>query len=65
MGQVALVGAVILAAAVSQTAVDRSGDFTKLTVEELKAGIEKQHPAAYYILARKLFDSGAQDEAVF
>ena len=65
MGQVALVGSVILAAAVSQAPADRAGDFTKLTVEELKAGIGKQHPAAYYVLAKKLFQGGAQDEAVF
>src|SRR5688500_2512482 len=65
MGQVALVGSVILAAAVSQAPADRAGDFSKLTVEELKAGIEKQHPAAYYVLANKLFKGGAQDEAVY
>jgi hypothetical protein len=65
MGQVALVGSVILAVAVSQAPADRASDFTKLTVEELKAGIEKQHPAAYYVLAKKLFQGGAQDEAVF
>jgi hypothetical protein len=40
-------------------------DFQKLTPDQLKAGIEQRHPAAYYILATKLFESGARDEAVF
>lgn len=40
-------------------------DFARLTPDELKAGIEKRHPAAYYVLAGKLFENGARDEAVF
>jgi hypothetical protein len=40
-------------------------DFNKQTTEELKFGIEHKHPAAYYILASKLFADGKKDEAVF
>jgi hypothetical protein len=40
-------------------------DFNKQTTEELKFGIEQKHPAAYYILASKLFADGKKDEAVF
>lgn len=40
-------------------------DFTRQTPEQLTAGIEKQHPAAYYILAGKLLQAGQKDEAVF
>lgn len=35
------------------------------TVQQLQAGIEQKHPAAYYVLAKRLFESGARDEAVF
>ena len=54
-----------IAAAFPQASPDRTADFTKMTVEQLKADIETQHPAAYYVLARKLFDSRLQDEATF
>jgi hypothetical protein len=37
----------------------------KKSPAELKQGIENQHPAVYYVLARKLFESGQKDEAVF
>lgn len=40
-------------------------DWSKMTPEVLKAGIEQFHPAAYYILASKLFAEGKKDEAVF
>jgi hypothetical protein len=40
-------------------------DPTKKTPEQLKKGIENQHPSTYYILAQKLFESGKKDEAVF
>jgi len=40
-------------------------DWSKLTPEALKVGIEQNHPAAYYILASKLFAAGHKDEAVF
>ncbi len=35
------------------------------TAQQLQAGIEKKHPAAYYALAKKLFEQGERDEAVF
>ena len=37
----------------------------KMSPEQLKKGIENQHPATYYILAEKLFAAGKKDEAVF
>jgi hypothetical protein len=40
-------------------------EIATMTPEQLKAGIERLHPAAYYILAEKLFDQGSRDEAVF
>jgi hypothetical protein len=40
-------------------------DFAKLTPAQLKKGIEGQHPAAYYMLATKLFAADEKDEAVF
>jgi hypothetical protein len=40
-------------------------DWSQLTPDALKAGIEQNHPAAYYILASKLFASGKKEEAVF
>ena len=59
----------LLALAISLAAplqVPKPGEeFQRLTPDQLKAGIEKRHPAAYYILATKLFGAGAKDEAVF
>ena len=46
-------------------AAQGSDDPTKKTPEQLKKGIENQHPSTYYILAQKLFESGKKDEAVF
>ena len=40
-------------------------DFNNMPVETLKAQATAIHPAGIYILASKLFQSGAQDEAVF
>src|SRR5262245_1763464 len=40
-------------------------DWSKMTPEALKVGIEQNHPAAYYILASKLFAEGKKEEAVF
>ncbi|HTV02365.1 MAG TPA: hypothetical protein VMF13_17590 [Luteitalea sp.] len=39
--------------------------FMRQTPEQLKAGIDTQHPAAYYVLAGKLLQAGQKDEAVF
>jgi hypothetical protein len=36
-----------------------------LSIEQLRNGIENQHPSYFYILAGKLFASGKKDEAVF
>jgi hypothetical protein len=35
------------------------------TTAQLIAGIERKHPAAYYALAKRLFEEGERDEAVF
>ncbi|HET9902960.1 MAG TPA: hypothetical protein VFQ27_04585 [Xanthobacteraceae bacterium] len=35
------------------------------TPDDLRAGIESKHPAMYYALAKRLFEAGARDEAVF
>ena len=42
-----------------------TSDWLKQSPETLKIGIEGNHPAAYYILASKLFEGGKKDEAVF
>jgi hypothetical protein len=54
----------VIAATFSQPST-LEDDFNRLTAEQLQAGIDKRHPAAYYILAGKLFSGGRQDEAVF
>jgi hypothetical protein len=40
-------------------------DPATLSIEQLKSGIENQHPSYLYILAEKLFMVGKKDEAVF
>lgn len=40
-------------------------DLMKQTPDELKKGIENEHPATYYVLAAKLFEGGEKDDAVF
>ena len=55
----------MLAIAITAWGSDPADDATKKTPEQLKKGIENQHPAIYYILAQKLFESGKKDEAVF
>ena len=57
-----VVAAAVLGQASPQPPAD---DFNRLTPEEIKSGIEARHPAAYYVLAGKLFGNGAHDEAVF
>lgn len=37
----------------------------KKTPEQLMKGIENEHPAAYYVLAMKLFGGDRKDEAIF
>ena len=44
---------------------DVPDEILQQTPEQLKKGIENQHPAAYYVLAMKLFKGGSEDEAVF
>ncbi len=54
-----------LVVAIAAQGAGPAGDATKKTPEQLKKGIENQHPSTYYILAQKLFESGKKDEAVF
>ena len=61
---VQLLIALATAAALAQSSKP-ADDFNRLTPDELKTGIEQRHPAAYYVLAGKLFRDGARDEAVF
>jgi hypothetical protein len=39
-------------------------DPATLSIEQLKNGIENQHPAYFYYLAKKLFTAGQNDDAV-
>lgn len=56
----------LLLAPLSATgAEDPVGDALKQTPDQLRRGIEGQHPAVHYVLAQKLFASGQKDEAVF
>jgi hypothetical protein len=52
-------------AALVQASPRTADDFNRLTPDQLKVGIEQRHPAAYYVLAGKLFGAGSRDEAVF
>ena len=42
-----------------------AADLSTLSIDQLKNGIENQHPTAFYILAQKLFTAGQKDDAVF
>ena len=42
-----------------------AADLSSLSIDQLKNGIENQHPTAFYILAQKLFAAGKKDDAVF
>ena len=56
---------VAVVATLGQAPPSGTEDLNRLTPDQLKASIERQHPAAYYVLAGKLFQSGERDEAVF
>jgi hypothetical protein len=60
----ALVGSVLLLAPGLAWAAGVD-DLWNRTPEELQRGIESAHPATYYVLARRLFEEGRRDEAVF
>jgi hypothetical protein len=60
-----LLACAISAATPAQPSSSVAEDFNRLTADQLKAGIEGRHPAAYYVLAAKLLGDGARDEAVF
>ena len=40
-------------------------DPSTLSIDQLKNGIENQHPAYFYYLAKKLFTANQKDDAVF
>ncbi len=52
-----------LAPAAAQAATNNP--ITRQSAEQLQAGIEDKHPAMYYALAKRLFERGQRDEAVF
>jgi hypothetical protein len=52
-----------LAAAKSEPALP--DDLLSQSIEQLTANIEHKHPAAALVLAKRLFEGGRQDEAVF
>lgn len=56
-------GAVVNGA--TDAACDSSVDPQTIGLDELIRIIPDQHPAFYYILAKRLFDAGRRDEAVF
>lgn len=58
-------GLLTLVVVVAAEGAGPGNDMTKLTPDQLKKGIENQHPSAYYILAQKLFQSEKKNEAVF
>ena len=60
-----LLGVALFAGPLPQASPRTNDDFPAMTPDQIKNGIEKRHPAAYYILAGKLFEAGARDEAVF
>jgi len=56
--------AAMLALPASQAAAQvRSDQWNTMSAKQLEAGIEKQHPAAYFILAKKMFEEGRRDDA--
>jgi hypothetical protein len=55
---------IVLVAAVAASCAKKPEDWSKQSVPELKRGSEAKHPTVYYFLAKKLFVSGKQDEAV-
>ena len=57
--------ALIVLAALAGPCQAGAGDFARQSPAALKAGIEGKHPAAYFVLAKKEFEAGRRDEAVF
>ncbi len=47
------------------TATAEAKDFSDKSTKEMIAVIAKEHPASYYMLAKRLFQEGQRDEAVF
>jgi hypothetical protein len=57
--------ALLLWATAAGGAPDPLADVMTRTPEQLERGIESQHPAVYFVLAKKLFEAGRKDEATF
>lgn len=64
-GLITVLAALLLSAVTPVSPAPQPDDFQRLSIDQLKKGIETRHPAAYYVLAGKLFESGGRDEAVF
>jgi hypothetical protein len=56
---------VLAAAVISKPghAQTRADDWAKQTPAQIESGIEAKHPAAFFILALKLFEQGKRDDA--
>lgn len=61
----ALLVAILLGALPAAALGGAPDDPTKKSPAELERGIADAHPATYYVLAQKLFESGKRDEAIF
>ena len=59
-----IVGRAVLIACLTGPAVGQTLESAQ-SPSEIEAGIEAKHPAAYLILANKLFEAGQRDRAVF
>jgi hypothetical protein len=55
----------LLALMLGVSAASAQGDFSKKSTKDMIASVEREHPAAYYLLAKRLFQEDQKDEAVF
>jgi hypothetical protein len=60
-----LIFALALGVAAPAAAQSSSTPFSKRSTQDMLSDIAREHPAAYYVLARRLFEEGKKDEAVF
>jgi hypothetical protein len=60
-----LAAALALPLSVAHADSSRQISISPQSPEQLIAGIERKHPAVFYMLAKKLFEAGQKDEAVF
>jgi hypothetical protein len=55
----------MLLGAMSTAGAQGKGDFAKKSTKDMLASVAAEHPASYYVLAKRLFEEGQKDEAVF